>query len=263
MRTLVHVSDLHAGRLDPSVLRPLVTAIRGARPDLVVVSGDFTQRATIPQFEQARAFLEALERPTLAIPGNHDVPRARSRCTRSWSAWDRWHLLLSTAILLTPRAPRGRRGWAQWRRRGRSALRWGAQSQHPSARAGAGRRVHERRWRHSVSRGSAADARGRRAGGDQTPVIQRILRHLGLPTDVPEPRPARPPPCAVDPIEDQSPDAPESTPPGEAMASRWEGCQLGALPRFLDNRFSVPSSASLPTLEADDGLIRAVAGGRG
>ncbi len=44
---------------------------------------------------------------------------------------------------------------------------------------------------------------------DQTSVIQRILRHLGLPTDVPEPCPARPPPCTVDPIEDQSQDAPE------------------------------------------------------
>jgi hypothetical protein len=44
---------------------------------------------------------------------------------------------------------------------------------------------------------------------DQAPVIQRILRHLGLLTDVPEPRPARPPPCALDPIEDQSQDAPD------------------------------------------------------
>jgi hypothetical protein len=44
---------------------------------------------------------------------------------------------------------------------------------------------------------------------DQAPVIQRILRHLGLPADVPEPRPARPPPSAVDPIEDQSQEAPE------------------------------------------------------
>jgi hypothetical protein len=43
----------------------------------------------------------------------------------------------------------------------------------------------------------------------QTSVIQRILRHLGLPTDVPERRPARPPPCTVDPIEVHSQDAPE------------------------------------------------------
>jgi hypothetical protein len=40
-------------------------------------------------------------------------------------------------------------------------------------------------------------------------VIQRILRHVGLPTDAPEPRPVRPPPCPVDLIEDQSQDARE------------------------------------------------------
>ena len=44
---------------------------------------------------------------------------------------------------------------------------------------------------------------------DQASVIQRILRHLGLPTDVPEPRPARPPPCAVGPIDHQAQDVPE------------------------------------------------------
>jgi hypothetical protein len=54
-----------------------------------------------------------------------------------------------------------------------------------------------------------------------------------------------------------------STPPGEGMASRWEGCRLDALPRFLANHFPLPSSASLPKIEADDGLIRAVEGGRG
>jgi hypothetical protein len=44
---------------------------------------------------------------------------------------------------------------------------------------------------------------------DQASVIQRILWHHGLPTDVPDLPPARPPPCAVDPIEDQSQDAPQ------------------------------------------------------
>lgn len=39
---------------------------------------------------------------------------------------------------------------------------------------------------------------------------------------------------------------PNSTPPGEGMASRWEGCRLGALPRLLANHFLLPSSASLP-----------------
>lgn len=44
---------------------------------------------------------------------------------------------------------------------------------------------------------------------EQASVVQRFLRHLGLPTEVPEPRPARAPPRLLDPIEDQSQDAPE------------------------------------------------------
>ncbi len=32
---------------------------------------------------------------------------------------------------------------------------------------------------------------------DEARVVERILRHLGLPTDRPEPRPARSPPSAV------------------------------------------------------------------
>jgi hypothetical protein len=30
---------------------------------------------------------------------------------------------------------------------------------------------------------------------DQAAVVERILHHLGLPTEVPEPAPARAPPC--------------------------------------------------------------------
>ena len=44
---------------------------------------------------------------------------------------------------------------------------------------------------------------------DQASVIQRILRHLRVPAEIPEPRPERPPPRAADPIADQSRDAPE------------------------------------------------------
>jgi 3',5'-cyclic AMP phosphodiesterase CpdA len=74
VRTIVHLSDIHAGRMDPAVVDPLVDAIRSVHPDLVVLSGDLTQRATVEQFRQARTFLDALDRPTLTIPGNHDIP---------------------------------------------------------------------------------------------------------------------------------------------------------------------------------------------
>ena len=74
MRTLVHLSDLHFGRTDAGVVRELSKAVNELRPDLVVVSGDLTQRARRRQFKEARAFLDTLPRPQVVVPGNHDVP---------------------------------------------------------------------------------------------------------------------------------------------------------------------------------------------
>ena len=74
MRTVVHLSDLHFGRIDPGVLEPLRHAVLALRPDLIAISGDFTQRATHAQFAAARDFLASLDRPRLVVPGNHDVP---------------------------------------------------------------------------------------------------------------------------------------------------------------------------------------------
>ena len=74
MRTLAHLSDLHFGRIDPSVLAPLRAAVHSAAPDLVAISGDFTQRAKRTQFAAAREFLDSLQPPKLVVPGNHDVP---------------------------------------------------------------------------------------------------------------------------------------------------------------------------------------------
>ena len=74
MRTLVHLSDLHFGRIDPAVLAPLRDAVHAAAPDLIAVSGDLTQRARRTQFAAAREFLDSLQPPKLLVPGNHDVP---------------------------------------------------------------------------------------------------------------------------------------------------------------------------------------------
>jgi 3',5'-cyclic AMP phosphodiesterase CpdA len=71
---LVHLSDLHFGRIAPDVLEPLRSAIDAAKPHLVVVSGDLTQRARPGQFREARAFLDRLPGAKLVVPGNHDVP---------------------------------------------------------------------------------------------------------------------------------------------------------------------------------------------
>ena len=74
MRTLIHLSDLHFGRIDRSLVEPLRRAVIDARPDLTVISGDFTQRARRSQFAAARAFVGSLELKTLVVPGNHDIP---------------------------------------------------------------------------------------------------------------------------------------------------------------------------------------------
>jgi 3',5'-cyclic AMP phosphodiesterase CpdA len=74
MRTIVHLSDLHFGRVDQALVEPLIETVNALAPDLVAVSGDLTQRARTAQFVEARAFLDALPAPRIVVPGHHDVP---------------------------------------------------------------------------------------------------------------------------------------------------------------------------------------------
>jgi 3',5'-cyclic AMP phosphodiesterase CpdA len=73
MRTIVHLSDLHFGAVDDTLLAPLRETIERIAPDVVVVSGDLTQRAKSEQFEAARAYLDTLPGPQIIVPGNHDI----------------------------------------------------------------------------------------------------------------------------------------------------------------------------------------------
>ncbi len=92
MKKIVHLSDLHFGRIDAGLVEPLVEAVCEARPSLVVVSGDLTQRARSQQFEEARAFLDRLPKPQVVVPGNHDVPLydVYSRFARPLDKWRRF-----------------------------------------------------------------------------------------------------------------------------------------------------------------------------
>ena len=74
MRTLVHLSDIHFGHVDYQLVEPLIKFVHEIKPDVVVVSGDLTQRARVVQFKEARAFLARLPKPQVVVPGNHDVP---------------------------------------------------------------------------------------------------------------------------------------------------------------------------------------------
>ncbi len=74
MRTIVHLSDLHFGRVNPLLIDPLIRIVKEVEPDLVAISGDLTQRARSHQFQEARSFLDALPKPQIVVPGNHDIP---------------------------------------------------------------------------------------------------------------------------------------------------------------------------------------------
>jgi 3',5'-cyclic AMP phosphodiesterase CpdA len=72
---IAHLSDLHFGRHDAKVAASLANEIASQAPDLVVISGDFTQMGTPGEFAAARRFLDRLRAPVFAVPGNHDVPQ--------------------------------------------------------------------------------------------------------------------------------------------------------------------------------------------
>ncbi len=77
MARLIHLSDLHFGAHEPYLVEAVEAEVNAYKPDLVVISGDFTQRARTEQFEEACAFLGRLRdagHEVLAVPGNHDVP---------------------------------------------------------------------------------------------------------------------------------------------------------------------------------------------
>lgn len=71
---IAHLSDLHFGRHDTALADGLAADVGAQAPDLVVVSGDFTQFGTEAEFAAARRFLDELPAPVFAVPGNHDVP---------------------------------------------------------------------------------------------------------------------------------------------------------------------------------------------
>jgi 3',5'-cyclic AMP phosphodiesterase CpdA len=73
MTLLLQLSDPHFGTERPEVVQAVLALAQAQQPDLVVLSGDITQRARASQFTAARRFVQALGAPVLAVPGNHDI----------------------------------------------------------------------------------------------------------------------------------------------------------------------------------------------
>lgn len=92
MTTIVQVSDPHFGKERPAVVSALLELVQQLRPELVVLSGDVTQRARAREFAAAAAFVKRLTAPrVLAIPGNHDIALfdVLSRVSRPYAGFRR------------------------------------------------------------------------------------------------------------------------------------------------------------------------------
>lgn len=77
MARIAHLSDIHFGAHDPRIVDAATAWLEERRPDLVIISGDLTQRARVEQFRAASAWLNRLRAAglkLLVIPGNHDIP---------------------------------------------------------------------------------------------------------------------------------------------------------------------------------------------
>jgi 3',5'-cyclic AMP phosphodiesterase CpdA len=98
MRRIAHLSDLHFGTETAPVLTELARSVLAFAPDLVVVTGDLTQRARASQFRSARQFLDALPFAKLIVPGNHDIAPLYQPLRRLFTPYARYHRFITEQL---------------------------------------------------------------------------------------------------------------------------------------------------------------------
>ena len=71
---IVHISDLHFGMNRLEIADAFLQDLSSVKPELIIISGDLTQRAKDEQFLALQIFLKQLPAEVLVVPGNHDIP---------------------------------------------------------------------------------------------------------------------------------------------------------------------------------------------
>jgi 3',5'-cyclic AMP phosphodiesterase CpdA len=72
---IAHLSDSHFGTIKNGVREGLIETLKELKPDLILLTGDITQRARAQEFKEASDFVNQLKpTPLIAVPGNHDLP---------------------------------------------------------------------------------------------------------------------------------------------------------------------------------------------
>ena len=96
------MSDIHFGRTDADIIESLIDSCKILKPDLVVISGDLTQRALRREFDQARDFISRLQKAgmqVLAVPGNHDIPPVYTPVRRAWKPFERYTTSIAPLVV--------------------------------------------------------------------------------------------------------------------------------------------------------------------
>ena len=105
MTRLLQMSDMHFGTEQPDVMAALLALSQDKKPDVLVVSGDITQRATAEQFRNAKAFCDRLGiAQMISLPGNHDIPLFNlfARLIRPYAAYQKVFGQALEPELITP-----------------------------------------------------------------------------------------------------------------------------------------------------------------
>lgn len=89
MTSIIHISDLHFGCHLPVITDALLQTLNMINPELIIISGDLTQRAKHKEFRSAANFLSKLKQPYMIIPGNHDMS-VYNVFERLFYPWNKW-----------------------------------------------------------------------------------------------------------------------------------------------------------------------------
>lgn len=71
---IFHLTDTHFGVENESALAAVAAAAKEECPDVILCTGDLTQRATHEQFDAAGGYFEQFDVPVVMCAGNHDMP---------------------------------------------------------------------------------------------------------------------------------------------------------------------------------------------
>ncbi|MEM8664233.1 MAG: metallophosphoesterase [Pseudomonadota bacterium] len=160
---IAQVSDIHFGSEADGATEMLLRALNASRFDLIIMSGDLTMAARRREFHKARTFIDALDAPTLCVPGNHDITPYHL-IERFSAPFARWKRFISAVV--EPSWDNGRVAVVGLNTARRMRLRLD--------------------WSHgSISRGQIARLPGRFAAMPQTPFRIVVAHHPFLAQDGP------------------------------------------------------------------------------